>query len=243
MREFRSFASGIVGGLIVLAYSYQIGTRDPFTLTLQAIGTVIAVWVIVEALQIRRVRREVARPVRALDRRLGRPRFIRTAEPKVVKVQQSPSLSPPTFPGDPAHQTCPPTDERRYVQATMADLRESFADLTEAHLEAHFKQELRCKWLRVAEPVEDIKRTGDFVVVTAKQDKRPRGALILEMTFGPEHVAQVVLFQKGQVLGAHGQLSSYLRVFPNFHVVRLENCELIRQAEDQSVSNMAGSQP
>ena len=52
MREFiRSFFVGLVGGLLILAYSLWIGTRDPLTLTVRTLVALVLVWILAEIIQ------------------------------------------------------------------------------------------------------------------------------------------------------------------------------------------------
>jgi hypothetical protein len=54
--QVRAVIAGVVGGLLITAYSIWIGTKDTLTLTVRAIVAVVIVWVLAEILQTQRVR-------------------------------------------------------------------------------------------------------------------------------------------------------------------------------------------
>lgn len=97
VREFiRAFVAAILGGLAVYLYSfYAIGTRDPKTLTIQAFLAVVVVWAVAEAIQTRVIRDQLLRPIRALDKRFGRPRLIRTQPMEPAPGSLGPTGPPP----------------------------------------------------------------------------------------------------------------------------------------------------
>jgi len=55
-QQIRAVTAGVVGGLLILVYSFWIGTRDTQTLTVRALIAVVVVWVLAEILQTKTVR-------------------------------------------------------------------------------------------------------------------------------------------------------------------------------------------
>jgi hypothetical protein len=127
----RAVIAAILGGLLVLGFSVVIGTTDTTTLIIRAIVAILIIWVVVEAIQIPRVRQQISRPFRAIDKRLGRPRLVRTRSqswltdlPPTLAAPPAPTPAPtpppaptPAQASAPAHAKTQTSDLIRLLQA------------------------------------------------------------------------------------------------------------------------------
>jgi hypothetical protein len=98
--QIRAIIAGIVGGLVILAYSLVIGTKDPLTLTLRALLAVVVIWVLAEIVQTQKVRSRL--PVVWVGFGSGGRKFARESDEDLAKridavVSGISAITPTTF--------------------------------------------------------------------------------------------------------------------------------------------------
>jgi len=154
---------------------------------------------------------------------IGRRQRPHVVERSGALGNQSPVLSviapPQPFPSTPA---CPPNAPREFVKTTIPELFELFKEMTALQMDDHFTQHLKCKWIRVSEPIGGLDRSRDgHIRVTLLG--RSNGSVSLDFDGG--YGSRLSQLKPNSTIDAECQL---VQIHPSrqFTILELSNCEL-----------------